>query len=580
MAINYTSVKLVSGQAYKVSASNERIAGADGNETVVIAAKLWNCVISAAVEKVTLGVSLFNTRSYSQDGQLVVDVPWQGKVLTINPAASGTQLTYADGSVATIARASSGQVSMHYDTVYMPQNSSIRIPNGDVFVRGTTGTESLSISSDLRNVLVDASVEQVNIGMPYSSSLLVSSAGQLNVNNASGATVAKLSVANGHAETLSFNNAKGALALGPNGNATFTLTDLNLDANQAYTVAQSSLKIYGGGGVETVTLSNLAANVSIDARVEKVAFPSAFANYTYKTGTSFVQFFNASNTLVADVYVPKNLTGTQLQFANGTWTASYSNGVLGLSTNGSSSETIGTTNTNSANGLKYSVSWGNFSSSQSGVQACLNKAMANLGKYFNAKGSLDIQVLPETVANKVLAETTPTIIKTSASSESTVFQVESTSGVDKNGSNFDAVIYINVANLASLNLDPDKAPTAAQFDLTSILEHELLHAMGFTGRIGSSTNVTSSYDSLVRITNGTPYFVGTNAQALYGGPVPLTPASAGSGSAYYHVNVAGDLMSDAIGRGQVQTISKLDLAILHDIGAPVLVGVSPTALIT
>jgi hypothetical protein len=160
-----------------------------------------------------------------------------------------------------------------------------------------------------------------------------------------------------------------------------------------------------------------------------------------------------------------------------------------------------------------------------------------------------------------------------------IFQLESISGIDSNGSNYDAVIYINLANLASLNLDPAKAPTAAQFDLTSILEHELLHAMGFTGRIGSTPNVTSSYDSLVSFVNGTPYFVGTNAKAFYGGPVPLTPASAGSGSAYYHVNVPGDLMNDAIGRGQVQTISKLDLAILHDIGAPVLVGVSPTALL-
>ena len=107
--------------------------------------------------------------------------------------------------------------------------------------------------------------------------------------------------------------------------------------------------------------------------------------------------------------------------------------------------------------------------------------------------------------------------------------------------------------------------------------HELLHAMGFTGDLGISTSVLSAYDSLVRFTNGTPYFVGSHAQQVYGGPVPLAPATAGTGSAYYHVNVPGDLMNEAIGLGQVRSISSLDLAMLQDIGDPVLVGVSPAA---
>jgi hypothetical protein len=210
---------------------------------------------------------------------------------------------------------------------------------------------------------------------------------------------------------------------------------------------------------------------------------------------------------------------------------------------------------------------------QSGIQACLNKALADLGKYFNAKGVLDLQILPETVSSKVLAETSPAVIRTGVTTESTEFQLESTTGLDSNGSSYDAVVYVNLANLSSMNLDPTRAPSTSQFDLTTILEHELLHALGFTGEIGSNTNASSPYDSLVRYTNGVPYFVGAYAQALYGGPVPLAPASAGSGSAYYHVNLPGDLMSTAIGQGQVRTISSLDLAILQDIGAPVLVGV-------
>jgi hypothetical protein len=577
MSTSYTSVNLGNGQTYKANSSNQRITGADGTETVVIAAGVWNTVITAAVERVTLGVNLFDTRAYVSNGQIVIAVLGKGTELTINPAASGTQLNFADGGVATITRTSSGAFSMHYDTINMPQNSSIWLPNGDVVVHGSSGNESLNMDANLRNVVVDAAVDQINFGVSYSAFSLVPGAGQMRIKDAAGAMVAQLSVASGHTETLSFNNARGTLGLGSGGNATFTLTDLLLDTNQAYTASQSNLKIYGNLGAESVTLSNAVSNETIDSRVEKVVFPAAFSTYTYKTGTSDLQVFNAANTLVADIYVPHTSTGTQLQFANGSWTVGYANGVLGLSVSGAAtaptSNTSVTIPTTNATGLQYSVSWGSFSSSQSGIQACLNKAMADLGKHFNAKGVLDLQVLPETVASKVLAETSPAIVKTSSTSETTEFQLESTSGVDSNGSRFDAVVYVNLANLASLNLDPTKAPSANQFDLTTILEHELLHALGFTGEIGNSASVTSPYDSLVRYTNGVPYFVGSHAQTLYGGPVPLAPASAGTGSAYYHVELSGDLMSAAISPGQVRTISSLDLAMLQDIGDPVLVGV-------
>ena len=118
--------------------------------------------------------------------------------------------------------------------------------------------------------------------------------------------------------------------MGPGGTASFTLTDLLLDANQAYTAVQSNLRLYGNRGTESVTLSAAATNETLDERVEKVVFPSAYSSYTVKAGVSDVQVFNASNTLVADVFVSHAAAGTQLQFANGTYTASYTNGVLGL----------------------------------------------------------------------------------------------------------------------------------------------------------------------------------------------------------------------------------------------------------
>jgi hypothetical protein len=113
---------------------------------VVIAAGVWNTVITAAVERVTLGVNLFDTRAYVSNGQIVIAALGTGTELTINPAANGTQLNFADGGVATITRTPSGAFSMHYDTINMPQNSSIWLSNGDVVVHGSSGKESLNIS--------------------------------------------------------------------------------------------------------------------------------------------------------------------------------------------------------------------------------------------------------------------------------------------------------------------------------------------------------------------------------------------------------------------------------------------------
>jgi hypothetical protein len=146
MSTSYTTVNLGSGQTYKVNSSNQRITGADGTETVVIAAGVWNTVITAAVERVTLGVNLFDTRAYVSNGQIVIAALGTGTELTINPAANGTQLNFADGGVATITRTPSGAFSMHYDTINMPQNSSIWLSNGDVVVHGSSGKESLNIS--------------------------------------------------------------------------------------------------------------------------------------------------------------------------------------------------------------------------------------------------------------------------------------------------------------------------------------------------------------------------------------------------------------------------------------------------
>ncbi len=132
---------------------------------------------------------------------------------------------------------------------------------------------------------------------------------------------------------------------------------------------------------------------------------------------------------------------------------------------------------------------------ETSIQACLTKALNAIGLFLNAKGSLDIQVIPENTTTSVLAEasgalvTVPSSLSASShgANETTAFLVESQTGTDANGSTPDAKVYINMANLSKFNLNTAQASSSGQYDLTTILTHEMLHALGFDGLIGQST---------------------------------------------------------------------------------------------
>ena len=104
----------------------------------------------------------------------------------------------------------------------------------------------------------------------------------------------------------------------------------------------------------------------------------------------------------------------------------------------------------------------------------------------------------------------------------------------------------------------------------------VLNNKGFLGTTFAARNQTV-FDSYVTMTNGKPFFTGSNAETVYGSPVPLAPPSAGAGSAYYHVDVPNDLMSASPSIGQTRAISALDLAILRDLGLSEVVTVGTPA---
>ncbi len=163
-------------------------------------------------------------------------------------------------------------------------------------------------------------------------------------------------------------------------------------------------------------------------------------------------------------------------------------------------------------------------------------------------------------------------------------------------------VIASATNLANFYINPDPSAGTTvplgQIDLTTVLQHEIGHGLGFIGLINRSAPqagtppivagaAADTYDTLVSYgttgSTATATFNGTNAQAVYGAainagspvPVPLYLATDPGliGENFYHVAsiaaLSGDLMNVAISAGTFLPVSNLDLAILKDTGVPV-----------
>ena len=610
-------VNLTPNQVYTVQPADTGIAGAMGS-TVVLPDTANVVSLSGSIANLNLSQSIFNysfmpngvggAYVYTNSGHILAN---------ISSSTSGMRVIFGDQSALTLSTNANGVQQIHYDKVQLTPNYILSVPNSNITVLGSSGIETVKIPLGVNQVTLDANVETVYLkSFNYDPSLLKSNGSTINVTDSQGNSVLKWTANSSGVETLNFNNAIGSIGLNALGQAQFNLKNLLLSLGQNYTLSQSGVSIYGNSGIESVTLVSGDRNETIDANVEKVILPGLVSNYAWSTQSGNITVYDAMHNLVATIGVGRASSGTTLSFSDQTLNAQLSNAgivvhnasgqvvqsgglVSGGSTTPSASSspiipnasssamtTVASSAPTSSAHFAYTLDWTSFSayasSVQASIQSCLTKALNNIGQFFNAKGSLDIQVIPENTNKTVLAEASGALVPVSSSiastahgaSQTTDFLLESQTGVDINGSQADATVYINMANLSQFNLNPSVLPSSSQYDLTSILTHEMFHALGFDGMIGSSTTQMTSYDTYVVTKNGTPYFTGPYAESVYGGPVPLAPVSKGSGSAYYHVAVASDLMNDSISAGQVKTVSKLDLAILQDLGAPILVGVA------
>ncbi|MDD5229370.1 MAG: hypothetical protein PHN45_04995 [Methylococcales bacterium] len=464
-------------------------------------------------------------------------------------------------------------------------NQSYTVKTNGLSIHGNTGYEKVTVAQNVSGIKIDSTVDSVTLsGIKFDPSALVSTTGTLAINSAAG-NLATLSVAANHNEALNFSNAVGTLSLDNSGNGVFNLSQIQLDKNQSFTVTNNDLQVYGNSGQEKITLTHGVTGIEVSSTVETVILDGKSSDFSYDVEGDTVVISDTSGNDVAFVSVNTASTGSQIQFSDKTLSASWEiTGSFGrwnswgVIVTDPTTPSIPTTISGGTN-FSYSVdfSQANLGSNLANVETDIKTALDNIGQYVSSKTTFNLQVLTEQTSPKTLAEANATMVNTitpNGAAQTTTFLADSISGTDSNGVTPDSTLYINLANLSQMSFSG--TPIAEKYDLTSILTHEILHGMAFTGNLGTTDGLKTPYDALVSMQNNSPVFTGSYAETANGNaPVPLDSASAGDGSAYYHVAVANDLMADSLGKGEVRTISELDVSMLHDMGVSI-IGVSPT----
>lgn len=581
-------IALISGGVAIISGENYDVQGdLASNETVVVQKGIGMATI-AGVDKIRLPGRFTDYCITARGAKDTIYSKLYEISITDTPnTKNGTILYFDDGSTATLAP----NRSIHYDSVFLQRGATYYTQDSNMTIQAGSNN-TIKLAPDKQNVTIkglDGTL--VLAGTPIEKVSLLSSGNTVQIKQGEIviATIDDSSLKQATIKLL-FENGSGSLALGQNG-PQFHLDGLQMRSIKPYTLPNSGVSVVGSKD-NTVVIAPGDINEDIIG-AGRIVFAGKESDYTFgirKASVPHVDVHDSFGNTVASI---SGIVNGTISFADG-GSHTLTRTSDGYKIDGAALQTtfapIAASSDYWTQNLKFTITDdGGLGDYAGAIKNDLSKAISDIAKYLNAQGSFDILLTGKALGSSILAQSQGGTCSTPSSlvslehgaTQSTIFQVESCSGYDANGASPDATVVINTNLLSRMNLDQTKAPTSSEYDLTTVLEHELLHAMGFTGYLGTSSGGAfyTSFDKEVQFINGNPFFVGKNAEAVYGGPVPLAPASAGAGSAYYHVNVSGDLMSASLAPGQVKTVSALDAAILKDIGIPetTLVGVSTDA---
>lgn len=250
-----------------------------------------------------------------------------------------------------------------------------------------------------------------------------------------------------------------------------------------------------------------------------------------------------------------------------------------------------------AQGLDYQVDYsdpGNYAGTlKPAILADMNTAMQSYAQDIHGSGTLVVQLnivaSGQTNAGE-LADGGPADLVQQGTLDGRALELPSSlyeleTGQHVLGTAADIIVNVPSSALGEIYFDPNPAAgdsiasvVPQEYDGITIFRHELTHGLGFislrdpsTGTLGGMETEFDHYSSFS--STGADYFTGPQAEAVYGGPVPLTTIQ--NGEQYSHLGndpngpLAQDLMAGTgIANGVTHPVSALDLAILQDVGVP------------
>ncbi|WDI32468.1 hypothetical protein PUV54_04575 [Hyphococcus flavus] len=150
--------------------------------------------------------------------------------------------------------------------------------------------------------------------------------------------------------------------------------------------------------------------------------------------------------------------------------------------------------------------------------------------------------------------------------------LELQSDFDPNFGDEDIIISVNLDSVVAGEFyyggvsDPDVP--FSQFDLFTVLLHEIGHGLGILSFEGDPSGDLTEYDLFFTESHEDFFFTGPNAVDVYGRSVPFDDDPS-------HVSsLINDILNAFLSNGERLLVSALDVAILEDIGLPVLMPTS------